>query len=187
MTVAVVAAVLVVLIVCGTLVTRWALKFAAEGAVGETVEDDQEAPPEKEEKVDPAVLSVLHLDGWDEIVLNERRYRKCLNFNSPLRNGTTNGWLHYPEGTPLSSTEWVEVSSEYERRLAKDESSPVAVAARRAWGDEEEMAEAQTPKPVWRQRVGPLENVRTEAQRREEELDRRVEEARLETRKVDKL
>ncbi len=178
MTVVVVAAVLVVLIVCVTLVTRWALKFAAEGAVGVPVE-----PLEVEEELDPAVLSVKHLDGWDEIVFDGQRYRLCLKYGSVGYCYESLGWLHYPEGTPLRSDECLKVRAEYKRRLADDESSPTAIAARRAWGkvshhSDEEEVNTEMPNPL--RRVD-------EFLQREEELDRRVEEALEATRKVDKL
>lgn len=184
MTVVVVAAVLVVLIVCGTLVTRWAFKFASS-VRADSKDDSIEEEEEEEEPVDPAVLSVRHLDGWDEIFFGGRRYRKCLKWTS-LRANTTNGWLRYPEGTPLASAgEWLKVDREYERRLANDESSPVAVAARRAWG---EAPEAETISEAHvRQRVDPLDEHREVRRREEEALDRRVEEALLETKKVNKL
>jgi hypothetical protein len=165
-----------VVIVCVTLVTRWALRFAqstAAVAVDE-LEDDQELLYEMDE--DPAVLSIKHLDGWDEIVFEGRRYRRCLNSRATAYHSPSIGWLHYPEGTPPEH--WLPVQDEYERRMAVDESSRIAAAARKTWED--------SPRPRPRQRLedevgqeSHLQNNQADLlQQREEELDRLVEKAR---------
>jgi len=177
MTAAIVAAVLVVLIVCGTLVTRWALKFAAEGAVGDRLE--VEGPPEEEKEVDPAVMSVLHLDGWDEIVFGGRRYRRCVDYGSPAYCQASVGWLYYPEGTPLGNEEWYVVHKEYERRSALDRSNAAAVAARRVWDEEQRRRFEDDNRGAIFTYPERRPEEKTEAQLREEELDRRVEEARM--------
>jgi len=158
-----------VLVVCATLVTRWALK-SAETYIRERTKE-QEAP----EEVDPATLSVSHLDGWDEIIFEGRRYRKCLRYSHPTYNRSSVGWLHYPEGTVPN--DWLSVNREYVRRLDSDESSLVARRARQEWtGEKETPTPAPTPAPT-----GVV--ARAERQQREEELDRRVEEARAATHK----
>lgn len=176
----VVAAVVAVLIVCGTLVTRWALKFAAEGAVNAPSEEPPEVDSGDEEA---AYLSVRHLDGWDEMFFDGRMYRKCLSGSDPAYCRSSCGWLRYPEGVPLESQEWLKVHSEHQQRLAFETSSAAAIAARRKWG--------VPPRGAVFTHLEPIETARERAQevrrREEEELDRRVEEALEATRKVDKL
>jgi hypothetical protein len=180
------AFVVVTLIVCGTLVTRWCLKFVQAQSEAEKewrkIEEDVE---EEEGDEDPALLSVNHLDGWDEIIFNGRRYRKCLSYGSPAYSMESCGWVHYPEGTPLTSSEWMTVNAEYDRRRSLDKSARVAIAARAAWNQrdpdetplqrtlEEELANRRE-----RERERELEHAEREA-----ELDRRVEEAREATRR----